>query len=471
MSAIALVVKKLICQNFMDGNNVSRLIESPFFAGARALRILKFENCPNLKPAAVAMIFANISKLPSLTELDLSRAEVDTAAFAAIANSCVPSDSLVSLHLPNFKFDAFIDGAAMVKIFSRFTALEALNLIAKSENPADLTPMFQSMSNLHQLTQLMISFQLHKCQVSYSEVASTLQKLTQLRSLEMKLSTAPNAIGFADVIEAVSLHPSLTSLTLPDLAPGATVELARGLMRNTLLKTLDLHKLFSQFDEADLIAISDLMLQNKTLTLLDLTSTCRIVEAGWEALGRMIAGNSSLRWLSINGMRLGTNLEARLPIVEALATNQSLTYLDLGGPFGAVCSTSLGQSLMKNTTLRTLKFSSELPLDFSGVFAGLATNTTLTILSISTPFFKGAIAQQLTPALSQNRGLAILELFRCSIPPQAYNEIIRSLSGNRTMSTFKLIGPIFYQESPEPDTTPLLTILPGSGPNVIHKSL
>jgi hypothetical protein len=100
MRAIAPVVQKLICRNFSDGLNMSRLVDSAFFRSANALRTIQFTDCPSFKSGAAGILFSNLHRMQSLTKLDLSRVKPDGQVLSAMAKSCSWSSSIVDLRLP-----------------------------------------------------------------------------------------------------------------------------------------------------------------------------------------------------------------------------------------------------------------------------------------------------------------------------------------------------------------------------------
>eukprot|EP01122_Echinamoeba_exundans_P013702 TRINITY_DN6017_c0_g2_i1.p1 TRINITY_DN6017_c0_g2~~TRINITY_DN6017_c0_g2_i1.p1 ORF type:complete len:377 (+),score=34.33 TRINITY_DN6017_c0_g2_i1:170-1300(+) len=304
MLAIAPVVEKLTIRNFMDASNVSRFIDSLFFANAKSLRVLQLELCPRIKPAALGLLMANIAKLPNLTELDLTGAQVDTAAFEAMAKSAVPCSSLLSLRLPQINLDNYLDGGSMATILCKLTSLESLCIFPSSSHPLDLASMFEAVGDLRKLTHLEISSQRGPSIRSY--VASATRRLTNLQSLYLPVSSTPNEAGLQELLKAIENHPSLTQLAVPYSSQEIAATVSRSLLRNTTLKALSFAS--AQIADLDLMGISEMLVENKTLTSLDLNSTCRVSNSSLEHLGHALAQNSSLKWLNMVGLT-GMGLE------------------------------------------------------------------------------------------------------------------------------------------------------------------
>jgi hypothetical protein len=423
MSAIAPIVQKLICINFSDGINMSRFVESPFFTTAKSLRTLRFEDCQDLKSGAVGMLFANISKLESLRELDLASSGVDAAGFAAIAKSSVPCSTIVTLHLPFLKYGQSDNGPAMATVICKFTALECLSLFTHSSN---FTGMFESISKLKKLTHLKLKENNRQRVVNHSlsDVASMLRKLHQLTSLKMTIFCMPEDADFVDLVNAIDSHPSLTSLSTRLLPPGAAAVLSKALSHNTVLKSLDFRD--CHLSDIDMCCISLMLQLNKTITSLNLSSNVTIQNEVFKTFGHALARNSSLRWLDISGIQ-GLGLEPKRSTAQALATHKSLSVLNMGMLYPA-CINALGDSLAKNTSLVKLLLSSPLSqADVGAFWRGVAKNSTLRSLTIFGFHFHLGRAQQVVDAILQNRELVVLHFESCTFTRPANDHIITSL--------------------------------------------
>ena len=140
------------------------------------------------------------------------------------------------------------------------------------------------------------------------------------------------------------------NLGLCDLPEGGLKEIARGLLQNTSLKKLDISVNKPGMEGS--VVLAEMSSCNKSLTELNLGG-CDIPEAGLREIARGLLKNTSLKKLDISHNKPG--MEGSVALGEMLSSNKSLTELNLWWcdiPEGGV--TVLARGLLQNTSLQTL---------------------------------------------------------------------------------------------------------------------
>ncbi len=220
--------------------------------------------------------------------------------------------------------------------------------------------------------------------------------------------------------------------------------LARGLKRNKALQTLNLNSCGLESREAPLLLAA--LLQHPTLQTLNLGHN-PIGLLGAQALGRLLQANQTLTDLDLNSCLHG---DQAIPVLEALATNESLKSLDLWCCcIKADGAAALAWALSKNKGLRLQKLTlggGVTPLFESPslIFTALRKNKTLLKLELETIKLSTADTQKLMEAIAKNDTLKELDSHSLKLKSPVFVSLTDMLEQNHTLETLRARGVVWF---------------------------
>ena len=163
------------------------------------------------------------------------------------------------------------------------------------------------------------------------------------------------------------------------------------------------------------------------------------MDAKWDEIGDVLAGNSSLTWLELSHNQIGEN--TALKIAQWLFVNSTLTKLDFSqNQIGEIGGQKLGQALAVNSTLRSLDLSSNGIEEVGGskIGEGLAVNSTLTQLNLACNRLGNLGGIKVGEGLAVNSALTSLNLFLSRIHDAGGVKIAEGLAVNSTLTWLRL---------------------------------
>eukprot|EP01122_Echinamoeba_exundans_P014874 TRINITY_DN6843_c0_g1_i1.p1 TRINITY_DN6843_c0_g1~~TRINITY_DN6843_c0_g1_i1.p1 ORF type:complete len:523 (+),score=30.36 TRINITY_DN6843_c0_g1_i1:184-1752(+) len=446
MRTIAPVVEKLICLNFSDVPNISRLIESPFFSKATALRTLQFTSCPNLKTGAVAMLCNNLSRLKSLTSLDMAGADVFEASRQQIVAAVGAHPSISRLKLPKLHWSEGKkeDTDALGEHLTQCTRIDRLRISIRAFGwTGNVRPVLHALEKLYQLR----CFELELADVGWNNHhQSTEHFLDAIYTFLMnakKLSkfhfdhSSITKYSMDELFHGLKENTTITDLRLSSLSPQPAA-LADALRSNPRLTRLSLRG--CKFGHDNLQQISDAILDIKTLVRLDLSHAAeRFSKADVLAFSDSLLKNSTLQTLVVVSS-IVTQPLAMAPLARALGEHPSLTKVDLAGNGSDEATmTEFGRALRKNTTLRSLNLARGGHSHLAPLFEGLEFNQGLRRLDLGSSYMNPKDYKALVQAVKGNRNLVSLSLRSTTFSPSLpFGDLFAARTANTVLSSVDL---------------------------------
>ena len=255
--------------------------------------------------------------------------------------------------------------------------------------------------------------------------------LTITLSVIKELNLNETGIGFEDCkalseLLASSKHIKVLDIGGNELPPDSIQLIVDGLSRNTSLDTLNISS--SVFSSENVLSLALVLRVNTRLIKLN-SMCCNIQSSDSVHLAKALEENTTtqLQTLSLNVNPIGS--EGAIAFADMLATNKSLTQLEMGGCHfqggGAVC---LAKGMKKNSTLRYLHINDN-PIGSEGAVAFasmLKKNQCLKTLDLDddSPGVEGTL--ELIESLKHNTTLETLWLSpKCK--PISFSELDKSL--------------------------------------------
>lgn len=236
------------------------------------------------------------------------------------------------------------------------------------------------------------------------------------------LDLADSDVSEADVValtEALAANASLSALDMArcGIGPEAGRALAAAL-RCSSLRVLNLER--NGLGVSGGRALGEALSSNATLASLD-ASLNDIGPEGGRAFGVALSSNASLTALSM--WRSGLGPEGGKAFAKALEANSTLTSLDLmGNDFGLQGGVAFGAALAVNRSLTDLNMRwNRIGFGAAGAVAfaaGLARNSSLVRLNLNQNELGAAGAAAVAEALAVNRALTSLSLDRNELGPE-----------------------------------------------------
>ena len=317
--------------------------------------------------------------MSSLTEVDLSSAEIGSVGAVVISVVLEKNSSITHLNLSFNSIDQHVV-SSLSKALKANSSLTSLNLEGNSVG---------------------------------EDGASSLSKALKANSSLTDLNLSDNRIGDADasfLSQALKANSSLTNLNLSinSIGDAGASSLSKALKANSSLTNLNLS--FCKIGDAGASSISKALKANSSLTGLNLRHNS-IGNAGASSLSDALTANSSLTDLNLGLNSIGDAGASSL--FEALKANFSLTDLDLSSnSIGDASASSLSQALKANSSLTGLNLSGNSIGDAgaSPLSKALTANSSLTALDLSYNFIGDVGASCLSQALTANSSLNTLDL-------------------------------------------------------------
>ena len=273
------------------------------------------------RPTGLKYAFGKHLDMSSLTEVDLSSADVMNTGAVVISVVLEKNSSLTHLNLSFNSIDQDV-ASSLSKALKANSSLTVLNLEGNCIG---------------------------------EDGASSLSKALKAKSSLTDLNLSDNRIGDAGasfLSQALKANSSLTNLNLSinSIGDAGASSLSKALKANSSLTNLNLS--VCKIGDAGASSISKALKENSSLTGLNLLDN-RIGDAGASSLSDALTVNSSLTDLNLGLNSIG-NAGASF-LSKALTANSSLTALDLSdnriGDVGASC---LSQALKANSSLNKL---------------------------------------------------------------------------------------------------------------------
>jgi Ran GTPase-activating protein (RanGAP) involved in mRNA processing and transport len=447
VSGLIPLIDSLLCRNFVDGHNMSCLVESHLFREATNLKTIEFDvNGAKITPGLLNVLFANLHRLPRLTTLDLENATADCAGWESIAQNCVWSPSITELRLPRLNYNGIFLAEPVASLLAKATSLTSLSIRLQGDQPSMYRPVFQSITALAKLKHLILGVtnntEAH-C-VHSDDLATMLRSTPSLCSISIHLGHKSYQ-DMSSLFFALRDHPTITSIRMNSALPRSIDSLAQILSRHPRITSLNFEH-FNLSDEAFFTLMSALK-GNEALRFLDLSVRLGISSASFQELADSVAKLRNLRTLILQNITDG-DTAALLPVIVALTKHPSIANIDISANnLNSDCISQLGMLLETTKSLTALKFScaDDIPRHF---FESLAKNDTLSDLNLFTCLIRQAAGEAIGEMLAQNRMLGRLELEQSRISPEGYNGILLGLTKNRTLIHYRQRMTYFVEETP-----------------------
>ena len=289
--------------------------------------------------------FAKHLDMSSLTEVDLSSAEIMNVGAVVISVVLERSSSLTHLDL---SFNHIDDDVA--SSLSWYSSLTFLNLQGNFIGDTGASSLSQALKANSSLTNLNLSLN-SIGDAGASSLSQALQANSSLTNLNLSLNSIGDA-GASFLSKALKANSSLTDLNLSSTSIGDAGAscLSKALKANSSLTNLNLS--INSIGDDGASSLSKALKANSSLTSLNLSSTS-IGDAGASSLSKALKANSSLTDLDLSDNSIGDAGASSLS--KALTANSSLTALDLSydiiDDVGASC---LSQALKANSSMNML---------------------------------------------------------------------------------------------------------------------
>ena len=275
----------------------------------------------------------------------------------------------------------------------------------------------------------------------HEDVASLLSKALKANSSLTSLNLEGNVIGedgASSLSKALKANSSLTDLNLSDnrIGDNGASFLSQALKANSSLTNLNLS--INSIGDAGASSLSKALKANSSLTNLNL-SFSKIGDAGASSLSEALKANSSLAGLNLRHNSIGNAGASSLS--DALTANSSLTDLNLGlNSIGDVGASSLFEALKANSSLTDLDLSSNSIGDTgaSSLSQALTANSYLTGLNLSDNSIGDAGVSSLSKALTANSSLTALDLSYNIIGDVGASCLSQALTANSSLDTLDL---------------------------------
>ncbi|PRP83601.1 leucine-rich repeat-containing protein [Planoprotostelium fungivorum] len=365
---------------------------STYLAGInRGLVHLSLARCNAGKVGSVALgnaLKKNVHMSTTMSIFDVSGNKFEADGSSAVASFLASANGLTKLNLAN----CFINPEVILNAIMRgCPELKYLDLSGNKLTKKDVTVL-----------------------------AKYLQSATQLVELNLNNTSIPPE-NIQEVIQSISNNPYLKDFKLimgeNKLGIAGARAIATMVDKIQHVYSLDLHD--NEFGEEGVTVLIGGLINNRCIKHLNIDANFKTrakeKSKGFiEPLIALIGSETALESLSIAG---GLKSELRtdvLPLIYALATNNTLKSIDISGHLmGNKGAAALGKALQTNETLDTLRWdgNATTAVGFSSFLIGLKRNFTLK--SMVVPIYdignalKGAEVQDITRSVSEMEKLMI----------------------------------------------------------------
>lgn len=293
-----------------------------------------------------------------------------------------------------------------IDVFRHNSSITRLGIAGDALGSRDLQGLTEDLAGAPRLTRLNASLQVTSA--AWLAAGSFLAKNTTIRSLSISSSASPNGVAnpfFSSLLQnSIIQELSLTCCQ----SPARSGALGRALAGNCSLRTLSLA--YSNTDHKDCADIAHSLRYNTNLTELILEDNA-VGPEGAAALGVMLTCNSTLRLLHVGENLIDT--EGGLHIARALLIrNTTLTVLNLQRNYLHGCSATFGALIAKSKTLKDLDLSANnwKPDGVASLARALGANVALEKLGLAYSGCDGTAVQCLANALKLNTVLTQLDI-------------------------------------------------------------
>jgi Ran GTPase-activating protein (RanGAP) involved in mRNA processing and transport len=381
------------------------------------LRTVRFRETA-LKGKAVRELFAMMRTNTAVEELDLYKNPISADDMPFVA-STLPATRLRKLNLSRTNLEAGAVRELAVGLAHPNCSLEELDLSHNRPTIEGSVALAAALKENRRLTRL----SLNACRIPTEGMSALTQAFQQNRGISF-LTLSHNKLNNVTVAQMMTLanlqavrlsHCGLSESEAKDLAASlAHQQQAQG--SAMALHTLDVSN--NAFRDGGVIALSNTLRTNQTLTALDLSEN-QFADNGAKAVAVMLTMNDALR-----DLKLRMNLAHRSGlshIADALARNRALTSLAMDHS-GLDTAAAVSRALQANRALTKLSFTCPTP-DFKFGDDSAA-----------------ALASALHPSL--NKTLTKLSLVGCHLRDSGLRILLGALQLNRRLCSFEWKPPV-----------------------------
>ena len=341
--------------------------------------------------------------MSSLTEVDLSSADVMNAGAVVISVVLEKNSSLTHLDL---SFNGIDEDVA--SSLSWYSSLSFFNLEGNCIGDSGASSLSKALKAKSSLTDLNLSDN-RIGDAGASFLSQALKANSSLTNLNLSINSIGDT-GASSLSKALKANSSLTNLNLSfcKIGDAGASSLSEAIKENSSLTGLNL--LDNRIGDAGASFLSDALTANSSLTDLNLEGNC-IGDSGASSLSKALKAKSSLTDLNLSDNRIGDAGASFLS--QALKANSSLTNLNLRhNSIGDAGASSLFEALKANSSLTDLDLSGNSIGDTgaSSLFEALKANSSLTDLDLSGNIIGDTGASCLSQALKANSSLNKLDL-------------------------------------------------------------
>ena len=261
--------------------------------------------------------------MSSLTEVDLSSAEIGSVGAVAIFVVLEKNSSITHLNLSFNSIDQDVD-SSLSKALKANSSLTSLNLGGNSVGEDGASSLSKALKANSSLTDLNLSDN-RIGDAGASFLSQALKANSYLTNLNLSINSIGDA-GASSLSKALKANSSLTNLNLSlnSIGDAGASSLSKALKANSSLTGLNLGD--NRIGDAGASSLSKALKANSSLTNLNL-SFCKIGDAGASSISKALKANSSLTDLDLTGNSIGDTGASCLS--KALKENSSLNKLDL----------------------------------------------------------------------------------------------------------------------------------------------
>ena len=261
--------------------------------------------------------------MSSLTEVDLSSAEIENVGAAVISVILEKNSSLTHLDLSFNSIDQDV-ASSLSKALKANSSLTSLNLEGNfigEDGASSLSKVLKANSSLTDLN--LSDNKIGDAGASF--LSQALKANSSLTNLNLSINRIGDA-GASSLSDALTANSSLTdlNLSLNSIGNAGASSLSKALKANSSLTGLNL--LDNRIGDAGAFFLSDALTANSSLTDLNLGLNS-IGNAGASFVSKALKANSSLTGLNLRHNSIGNAGASSL--FEALKVNSSLNKLDL----------------------------------------------------------------------------------------------------------------------------------------------
>ena len=341
--------------------------------------------------------------MSSLTEVDLSSADVMNAGAVVISVVLEKNSSLTHLDL---SFNGIDEDVA--SSLSWYSSLSFFNLEGNCIGDSGASSLSKALKAKSSLTDLNLSDN-RIGDAGASFLSQALKANSSLTNLNLSINSIGDT-GASSLSKALKANSSLTNLNLSfcKIGDAGASSLSEAIKENSSLTGLNL--LDNRIGDTGASFLSDALTANSSLTDLNLEGNC-IGDSGASSLSKALKAKSSLTDLNLSDNRIGDAGASFLS--QALKANSSLTNLNLRhNSIGDAGASSLFEALKANSSLTDLDLSGNSIGDTgaSSLFEALKANSSLTDLDLSGNIIGDTGASCLSQALKANSSLNKLDL-------------------------------------------------------------